>query len=239
MSHSRNNSISLLDHHSKYYIDGADLHIVAERTLFRVHGYFFSRESPIFNKKLNPASPGDVREGTNDNDPIILENVTPEEFEKLLWVFYNPKYSLYEASIDDWNCILNLADQWDFNEVKELAVRELHKKKDLDLVTKMALYQKYKVDQRHLVPLYAELCRRDHPLNLDEAQILGIEATVLVNNARERLRANPSYEGRSPLPEGLEEGDVFRALESQMGLEEGATARFREENAAAFPESSE
>jgi hypothetical protein len=59
-------------------------------TLFRVHGYFFSRESSFFNKKLNPASPGDVREGTNDNDPVVLKDVSSDEFAKLLWVFYNP-----------------------------------------------------------------------------------------------------------------------------------------------------
>ncbi|KDR75465.1 hypothetical protein GALMADRAFT_140117 [Galerina marginata CBS 339.88] len=230
MSHSRGDSISLLNRHPDYYIDAGDLHVLAQRTLFRVHGYFFSRESPIFSRKLNPASPGDVREGTTDNDPVVLEDVSPAEFEKLLWVFYNPKYSLYDTSIDDWNCILNLADKWEFHEVKELAVRELHKKKDLDLVSKMALYQKYKVDPRHLVPLYAELCERDTSLTLEEATILGIESTVIVNTARERLRANPSDEGRSPLPPDLEEKDVFRAIELQLGMEEGSTAKFKEEN---------
>ncbi|KAF9479074.1 hypothetical protein BDN70DRAFT_879143 [Pholiota conissans] len=222
--------VFVLEHHPKYYIDAADLHIVTNKTLFRVHGYFFSRESPLFNKKLNPASPGDVRQGTNDSDPIVLEDVKPEEFEKLLWVFYNPKYSLYEASVDDWNCILNLADRWDFNEVKELAVRELQKKRELDIVTKMALYQKYKVDQRHLVPLYAALCKRDIPLTLEEAKVIGLEASILVNNSRERLRAKPSDGGRSPLPDGMEEADVFHTLEAQIGLQEGATAKFMAEN---------
>lgn len=125
---------------------------------------------------------------------------------------------------------MNLADKWDFNEVKELAVRELQKKKELDIVTKMALYQKYKVDKRHLVPLYASLCKRDIPLSLGEANILGMEATILVNTARERLRANPTDGGRSPLPTGLDDNDIFRALESQMGIEEGSTAKFTEEH---------
>jgi len=163
--------------------------------------------------------------------------VSPEDFEKLLWVFYNPKYSLYEASVDDWNRILNLADQWEFNEVKELAVRELQKKRELDIISKMALYQKYKVDKRHLIPLYATLCARDHSLSLEEGQIIGLEATVLVNTARERLRANPSDGGRSPLPEGLEEADVFRALEAQMGIEAGSTAKFRQENSTSSGDS--
>jgi hypothetical protein len=146
--------------------------------------------------------------------------------------FPRRKYSLYEASVDDWHCILNLADKWDFNEVKELAVRELQKKPELDILNKMALYEKYKVNKRHLVPLYAALCKRDIPLSLEEAQIIGMEAAILVNTARERLRANPSDGGRSPLPQGLEEVDVFRALEAEMGIEAGSTEKFRQENPA-------
>ena len=145
------------------------------------------------------------------------------------------KYSLYDTTIEDWNIILNLADKWEFNEVKDLAVRELQKKPDLDLVSKMALYQTYKVDPRHLIPLYAQLCERDTPITLNEARILGIETTVLINSTREQLRADPSNEGRSPLPAGLEEGDVFRALELGLGLEQGSTAKFREENSFSAP----
>jgi hypothetical protein len=128
--------------------------------------------------------------------------------------------------VDDWICILNLADKWDFNEVKELAVRELQKKRELDIVTKIALYgyQKYAVDKRHLVPLYAALCKRDFPLSLEEGQTIGMEATVLVNTVRERLRANHSA-GRSPLPKGLEEADVFRVIETQFRQADAAVER--------------
>lgn len=58
--------------------------------MFRVHSYFFSRESPVFNRRINPASPGNIREGSNDKDPVVLEDVAAEDFEKFLWVFYNP-----------------------------------------------------------------------------------------------------------------------------------------------------
>lgn len=145
---------------------------------------------------------------------------------------------MYDASVDDWQCILDLADRWDFNEVKELAVRELHKKKELDLVHKMSLYQKYKVDPRHLVPLYAELCARDTPLNLEESKILGLETVVLINSTRERLRADPSSEGRSPLPSGLEEDDVFRTIEGDLGIEPGSSMKHMQENLALLASSS-
>ncbi|KAF5321960.1 hypothetical protein D9619_002080 [Psilocybe cf. subviscida] len=240
-------SISRVIRHDKYYIDQADLHILVrmrpqdgkktQQTMFRVHSYFFSRESPVFNRRINPASPGNIREGSNDKDPVVLEDVAAEDFEKFLWVFYNPTYSLYDASVGDWNCILELADKWDFDEVKELAVRELHKKKELSIVQRMALYEKYKVNKRHLVPLYAALCQRDYPLTLEETKILGFESTVLVNTARERLRSKPSDEGRSPLPEGLEEADVFRTIEASMGIEEGTTAQYFQEHSHQYEES--
>ena len=147
-----------------------------------------------------------------------------------MWIFR--RYSLYQKSVEEWRIILNLADKFVFPEVKDLGVRELQKKSkaELPLIDKMALYEKYKVDPRHLVPLYAELCERDEPLTLSEAKILGLEATLLVSNAREKLRAIPSGEGRSPLPEGMETGDVFRAVERELGIREGATEEFRTEH---------
>ncbi|KAF9047609.1 hypothetical protein BJ165DRAFT_1344790 [Panaeolus papilionaceus] len=211
--------------HEKYYFPAGDLHVLAGHTMFRIHSYFFSRESPIFNRRLYPASPGSEREGTTESNPIMLEeDIKPRDFEKLLWVFYNPRYSLYEgATVDDWRVILNLADKWSFPEVKELAVRELHKT-DLDLVSKMALYEKYKVDPKHLVPLYAQLCQRETPLTFEEANIIGLKASHLVAITREKLRSLPSSGGKSPLPEGLELQDVFRAVEEGLDVEVGSTS---------------
>ncbi|PPQ64174.1 hypothetical protein CVT24_008548 [Panaeolus cyanescens] len=219
-----NHSIRNFKQHENYYFTAGDLHVLVGNTMFRIHSYFFARESPIFNKRLNPASPGHVREGSADSSPIMLEeDVKPQDFEKLLWVFYNPRYSLYDGvSIEDWRTILNLADKWSFAEVKELAVRELHKT-ELDLVQKMALYEKYKVDPKHLVPLYAELCQRDTPLTFEESTILGLKASHLVAVTREKLRSLPSNGGKSPLPEGLELQDVFRAVEEELSVEVGTT----------------
>jgi hypothetical protein len=235
MSEIRNTGVDFTDRHHKYYIDSADLHVVAQKTLFRVHGYFFSRESSVFSRTIDPASPGHVREGKTDSDPIILEDVSPEEFEKFLWVFYNPKYSIYNASVEDWRDILNLADKWGFPEVKELAVRELHKKKELNVVSKLALYQQYRVDLRHLIPLYGRLCERPTSLTREEAKILGLDATVLISTTREMLRAKPSDGGLSPLPASIEENDVLRALESSLDLEVGSTKKFREQNTTSSP----
>lgn len=142
------------------------------------------------------------------------------------------KYSLYEKPVEEWKVILELADKFNFPEIKELCVRELQKKSEaeLPLVERIALYARYKVNPSHIVPLYAELCKRDMPLTLIEAKMLGMEATIIIANTREVLRAKPSDDGRSPLPEGMETGDVYRAIERGLRIKEGATEQFRKEN---------
>lgn len=47
------------------------------------------RESTAFHRKIYPASPGNTAIGT-DKDPVLLDNVTPEELETFISVFYNP-----------------------------------------------------------------------------------------------------------------------------------------------------
>ncbi|KJA18478.1 hypothetical protein HYPSUDRAFT_144938, partial [Hypholoma sublateritium FD-334 SS-4] len=179
-----------------------------ETTLFRVHSYFFARESPFFEKILNSGSPDDAKPGSSDSYPVVLEGVSPEEFEKLCWIFYNSEYSKYKASVDDWISILSMADRWGLNEVKNLAALELGKKQELQLVTKVALYQKYHVHKQFLEPLYTLLSECDHPLTLDEAQTLGMEAAIHLSTAREFIRAHPSDGIKNFPPTSIKEANA-------------------------------
>jgi hypothetical protein len=62
-----------------------------ENILFRVHRYFFTRESAYFRNKLpHPPPPGEITKGTTDNHPLLLEDALHVDFERFLWVFYNP-----------------------------------------------------------------------------------------------------------------------------------------------------
>ncbi|EDR07243.1 uncharacterized protein LACBIDRAFT_294548 [Laccaria bicolor S238N-H82] len=207
-------------HHRTAYIPGGDLFIevqsftLIDRTLFRVHSHFFTRDSQLFNARFNPsATPGVPREGTSQGSPFRLQNVTVGDFEKFLWVFYNPTYSLYEADIKDWIRILELANMWSFVEVKAFALRELEKKEDgLDVVQRIVLYRQNQIEERHIHRHYVSLCARDTVLTLEECRALGLETTHLISAAREKLRAAPSDGGTSPLPQGIEPEDVQRML---------------------------
>jgi hypothetical protein len=59
-----------------------------EGTLFRVHRYFFERESEYFQQALQAAGPQE--DGHSDRAAFRLDDVSISDFERLLWVFYNP-----------------------------------------------------------------------------------------------------------------------------------------------------
>lgn len=205
-----------LQRNKDFYLNGGDLHILVGNQKFRVHKYFFERESRFFREKLEVSNPpGKPRKGDDETTAIVLDDASPADFEKLLWVFYNPRYTLYDWDTEDWTTLLALAVKWEFSEVKDLAIRELDHK-DLPLLPRIVLYQRFSVNSARLIPLYAELCSRPDALNEQDAEALGLKTTVLIFRARERLRALPSNEGKSPLPAGLEEHDVHRTINSLL-----------------------
>jgi len=202
--------------HEPYYIPSADLCILVENVQFRVHRFFFERESTYFIRKLaTPAPPGQLAQGTSDSNAILLEDVTPDHFAKFLWVFYNPLYSIYDAKISDWAIILDLAVRWEFPEIKNFAVRELEKQ-EMPVSKRIKLYHANKVDRNILIPWYAALCEREDHLTLEEGEDIGMETLVLIARGRGEARASRLASGlRSPLTptiRGEELNEVIREL---------------------------
>jgi len=79
-----------LRRHPHFYLNGGDLHFLLDNQLYRVHRYFFERESPKFRDViLAPASAKDLRQGDTDSTAIVLD-VAVQDFEMLLGIFYNP-----------------------------------------------------------------------------------------------------------------------------------------------------
>ncbi|KAJ8076675.1 hypothetical protein PM082_001098 [Marasmius tenuissimus] len=194
----------------KYILSGGDLHLIAGETLYKVHRYFFERESAKFKEVLGKATPaGNPRPGSTPASAVVLE-VTSEELDKFLWVFYNPTFS-WDAPVEDWACVLDLACRWRFPQVKGFALRELEKMK-MSLIDRIVLYQKCSLDEEYLVPLYGELCARDAPLSIAESEKLGVQTAVIVFQAREALRGHSSERGKSPLPEEVEEDEIIDTI---------------------------
>jgi hypothetical protein len=207
-----------LRRHETYYIPSGDLNFLVERVSFRVHRYFFERESYYFREKLaGPNAPGVSNNGEVDGTAIIMDDVKSADFARFLWVFYNPKYSIYNATWDDWVAILGLAHKWDFPSVTELCVRELQML-DAPPVERVHVYHKHDLDRNLLVPQYAELCSREEPITLEEGFKLGLETSLLIARARETARSNSQGGTRSPLPAHVKEQDMVQMVKEMFNL---------------------
>ncbi|KIM36775.1 hypothetical protein M413DRAFT_448908 [Hebeloma cylindrosporum] len=202
-----------LKRHAEYYIPTGDLFILVDEIQFRVHRYFFERESTYFQDRLEvPASPGAKLLGSDDSTAIKLNDLSPEEFAKFLWVFYNKTYSLYDAPVEDWEIILTLSNKWRFPGVKDLAIRELEKKTMSD-VKRIKLYTANLVDRNYLIRCYAALCEREEPLTAEEGEDLGMKDVIRIAAAREQARASRLPSGaRSPLTATIHGPDLHEVI---------------------------
>ncbi|KAH0829112.1 hypothetical protein J3R83DRAFT_2579 [Lanmaoa asiatica] len=201
--------VSRVVHHKDFYLRGGDMTVLVENHLYRIHSYFFERESLFFRQKVNNSNnSNDEERGSTDNNAYTLEDVKSEDFARFLWVFYNPKYSIYDAPLDTWLSILKLANRWTFDNVKELSVRELEKI-DIEAVEKISIYHENNISRLYLIPAYIAVCKRDKPLSFTEGMKLGMETVLRIAEARERLRLQASESGiRTPTFEDFEDAEV-------------------------------
>ncbi|KAL6305078.1 hypothetical protein BKA93DRAFT_817047 [Sparassis latifolia] len=210
--------IEKVKRHQKYFIQGGDIHFLVETTLFRVHRYFFEQDSAWFRKNLAvPAPAGQSPRGSTETNPFPLDDIRSDDFERFLWVFYNPKYSIYDAHLDDWKAIVRLAYDWHFVEVKKLCEREFEKFVIAPL-DKIELYQTYELDKKLLIPSYVEICVRPQPLSLKEGRQIGLDTSLLLATARECARGILDNGARSPGPVSCQDDDVVNVVSDHLGL---------------------
>ncbi|KAF9645394.1 hypothetical protein BDM02DRAFT_3101459, partial [Thelephora ganbajun] len=204
-------SVERVRRHREYYLEGGDIFFLVENYLFRVHRYFFERESPVFRKQFaDSALNGHHRVGSSDNDPLVLHDVRTDDFSRFLWVFYNPIYSIYDATTEDWAAILGLAHHWQFSEVKALVVRELEKQ-IIPSIYKIVIYHRYIVDRGLLLPSYMDLVSREETLSFEEAKDLGLETSLMIMTAREIVR-----KGEAPTSAVNASPDELRSIIRQV-----------------------
>ncbi|KAF8648540.1 hypothetical protein AX16_006244 [Volvariella volvacea WC 439] len=214
----RNPALHDLKRHPKYYICTGDIHFLAGNVLFKVHSYFFERESQLFRERINamaPSTPG--MRGPDDVSDLVLD-VSPECFAKFLDIFYNPNYTIYVFTVHDWADILDQAYRWGFDRVKDLAIRELEKI-ECPTVDRLALYEKYGANPEIAVPLYVSLVLRIETISIEESMLLGIRATVFIFHAREKLYAILAKKGLKEPPVPFpEEASLYNLIRQFLGL---------------------
>ena len=152
---------------------------------------------------------------------------------------FSRKYSIYNASVEDWTVILRLAHRWSFHEVHALAIRELEKLDSPD-IDRIVAYHDCEVDRNLLIPRYAALCHREQPLELEEGQRLGLETTLMIARAREFARGNLMPSGaRSPTAATLAQHEMITLIRGLFGIPAPITEESPvEPSAATFPSTS-
>lgn len=201
--------------HKDYYLRGGDMNVLIGNHLYRIHSYFFYRESLVWRQMLGES--GDGEHGTTDA-PVILDDVKSEDFDRFLWVIYNPQYSLYNAPVEIWLSIINLAHRWNFCNVKDLAIRELEKL-DIEPIEKIVAYHEYKINKTFLIPAYIAVCKREKPLSFTEGMSLGMETVLRIADARERARQQAAESGiRSPTFDDFEDAVMEDMVREVFGV---------------------
>jgi len=85
-------------------------------------------------------------------------------------------------------------------------------------VEKIHIYQAFRLDRSLLAESFVDLTIRPDPLNLEEAQKLGIETTLQIARARELSRGSNS--GTRPSNIRLNESELRSVIQNAFDLEE-------------------
>jgi hypothetical protein len=179
--------------------------IQVDGILYRLHRYFFCRDSKIFVTRLSRLP---AQEGSESSLPVIsLENVKSKDLDAFLSVLYplcvhwpsniscncvihhlffwlRNFNALEEHSFEELSSILDLSTRWGFTSIRYMAIRCMEPPTPHE---RLILGRKYGVDE--WIPLaLQELCERPQPLTRDEARLMDFEDVVLVGSVREKVR---------------------------------------------------
>jgi len=193
--------------------------------MFRVHRFFLERESAYFRLRLGPSKiAGQFPPGSSEDHPLVLEDATSDAFACFLWVFYNPKYSLYDATPEQWSSILDLAQKWGFKDVERLCIRELEKL-CLSPVDRIHIYQRFNLDDTLLLDSYESLTTRVEPIMMEEGVKLGLRTSLQIARAREMSRGPDTGGGlRSPSAIQLTPSDLRSLLSDIFRIQTNGAA---------------
>ncbi|KAG1729708.1 hypothetical protein EDB19DRAFT_110073 [Suillus lakei] len=206
-------------HHKDYYLRGGDMDVLIGNHQYRIHSFFFYRESLVWRQMLEAPPNSGERGSTDAPSSFTLDDVKSEDFERFLWVIYNPQYSLYDAPVETWLSIISLAHRWNFCKIKDLAIRELEKL-DIEPIEKIVAYHEYKINKTFLLPAYIAMCKREKPLSLAEGMSLGMETVLRLADARERARQQAAESGiRSPTFDDFEDAQMEDMVREVFGIQ--------------------
>lgn len=155
-------------------------------TVYKVHQYFFVRDSEVFRDMFTCPTGEQTEEGRTEATAILLPGVSHHEIECLLSFLYKGMYD-HTKYVGDWIALLSIASRYMFDGILSRAIREIElQHSSIVPVKRIVLAVKHDIPQ-WLKPAYSELCLRDRALSSHEAEALGLPTAIRLAEAREKM----------------------------------------------------
>jgi len=202
-----------------------------ENTLHKVHRHFFEYHSEHFKKLLSTY-------WFSPTSHLFLAEIKKTEFEMLLSIFYPTLVTphllreirlIYYSfvirdlikpditTVEGWSSILALSYKYIMPQLESLSIQKLHAL--TTPVEKIAIAKKFDFGKKHhqtwLIPAYVDLCSRDAPLSLEEAEQLDMPTVVMVWNVRHAVKVVMSRGRRGVV---LQDELLLRLVKESWGL---------------------
>ncbi|KIM36725.1 hypothetical protein M413DRAFT_283104 [Hebeloma cylindrosporum] len=165
---------------TKFWLSDGTVIFRVENSLYKVHRHFFEVHSEHFKKLLSTY-------WFSPMSHLFLPEIKKTEFEMLLSIFYPTDLTKPDiTTVEGWTSILALSYKYAMPQLESLSIQNLHAL--TTPVQKIALAKKFDFGKKHhhswLIPAYVDLCSRDAPLSLEEAEQLDMPTVIMVWNVR-------------------------------------------------------
>ncbi|KAG5652690.1 hypothetical protein H0H81_004075 [Sphagnurus paluster] len=195
---------------------------LVEDSLYKVPRYQFTKSAELY----RIISLGAVTEDT----PVVLNDVTKDEFNTLLELISDPGVPQRPFCHQEWAVVLKLASRWMFSELRKLAITNLSSH---SWTVKVPLARAYGV-REWLHSAYTDLASRSTSPTMDEATVLGLDATAILfaireeplqRNREEHMRRQAPKGNENPYEKGVDEEFVELDLEGEDAVQKVLIAK--------------
>jgi len=178
---------SALKSHPLFFFE--DLYIAIEDSLFKVPRRTFENSSDVFRDMYSvPVPEGKPADGSCAEHPLYLSGVTSEEFAQLLRVLYPSSHGeALSLSSQEWETVLKLANQWQFDTVRATAIRALQPIIS-NLSPQEAIVKGRQYDVvKWLFDGVLIMARRAEPIREEDVKVIGIHDALKIAHVREEM----------------------------------------------------
>ncbi|KAF8643566.1 hypothetical protein AX16_008954 [Volvariella volvacea WC 439] len=183
-------SVFQLNPHLKYFFEDGNLLIRVENVDFKVHRYFFMRDSPRFRQLSKNGTIGRIfdngaEDAADDTIPLVLKHLASLDFERFLGVLYPTRFGNDEENTSAyWASVLWVSSYLSFKSIRSLAIERLSI--IATPIDKISMGRRCGI-HHWLRDAYREICTRRAPLTKEEGRRVGADELVAIMEARQIL----------------------------------------------------